>query len=533
VIASHLSDAYEAAGEDPDASELRARACGDYMVAAERAEAIGAPEAAEAAYLKAVKLSSDDFERASFTERAGQMAAGAGWLERAVDHFETAAAAHSGAGRVVDAARVIAGLGESLSALGRGELAITRIREALSSVDGTTPAPEVVADLQSTLGGILIFSGQRAEAYEAIEEALTLAQHHQLAEPLAFGLDSKATLFNFAGRTDEAAALYELSIAVARRHGIARVEMRSEANFADLCMTRDLPGAEEHAKAALALARRWGHRGTEAFAAGNVIYVLSITGRIDEAFQLGNELFEAGGDERPGAGDIHLKLAHLEALRGNVDAARQHLSMCGTESDDVQYRGVYASAEAAVLLAEADNIRALEVARAGIDEALAGGLGVAHEVVRIALPIALEAAIEIGDLEEADRLADLLVKRPAGEVPPFLRAQLMLAKALVARARGVDEDVEENLVGAEATFRELGYPHWTARTQLDRAEWLAGQGRFDESTRLTTEAAATFETSGVAPMLARARALLESELVRDPGADDVHVVATSRPLHSQ
>ena len=83
----------------------------------------------------------------------------------------------------------------------------------------------------------------------------------------------------------------------------------------------------------------------------------------------------------------------------------------------------------------------------------------------------------------------LLAARPRGEVPPFLRAQVMRAKALVAGTRGEDEDVEENLVAAEAAFRELGYPYWTARAQLDRAEWLARQGRHDESTRLAGEAA--------------------------------------------
>ena len=79
--------------------------------AAERAESVGAPEAAEAAYLKAAELSSDEAEQAGFTERAGRMAAFAGWNERALGHFETAIAAHAKAGRVVDAARVTARLG--------------------------------------------------------------------------------------------------------------------------------------------------------------------------------------------------------------------------------------------------------------------------------------------------------------------------------------------------------------------------------------------------------------------------------------
>jgi len=36
------------------------------------------------------------------------------------------------------------------------------------------------------------------------------------------------------------------------------------------------------------------------------------------------------------------------------------------------------------------------------------------------------------------------------------------AKALVASARAEDKDVEENLVAADTTFRDVGYPYSTA-----------------------------------------------------------------------
>ena len=85
-----------------------------YTRAGERAEAVGAPEAAEAAYLKAAELSSDGAEQAALTERAGQMAHLAGWYERAVGHFETAIATLFEAGQIVNAARVTGRLGSSL-----------------------------------------------------------------------------------------------------------------------------------------------------------------------------------------------------------------------------------------------------------------------------------------------------------------------------------------------------------------------------------------------------------------------------------
>ena len=76
-------------------------------------------------------------------------------------------------------------------------------------------------------------------------------------------------------------------------------------------------------------------------------------------------------------------------------------------------------------------------------------------------------------------------------------------------------------------------PYWTARAQLDRAEWLARQGRLDKSASLAGEAAATFEAVGAAAMLARARVLLEPEMVRNPGADRERAVAQSRSSPSE
>ena len=97
VIAAHLHDAYKAAGDDPEADELRAQAKGAYVIAAERAQSVGAPVAAEAAYLKAADLSADEAEQARITEKAGQMAQLAGFNERALAHFEAAVAAHRAA----------------------------------------------------------------------------------------------------------------------------------------------------------------------------------------------------------------------------------------------------------------------------------------------------------------------------------------------------------------------------------------------------------------------------------------------------
>ena len=225
VIAAHLYDAYKAAGEDPDAEQLGLRACRAYALAAERAESVGAPEAAESAYLRAAELSTDEREQAGLTEQAGHMAHRAGWYERAAGHFEIAISIHNAAARVVEAARVSASLGYALTALGRAEQAITQIRGALVSLEGTAAPPEVLADLQARLGGALIFAGHIDEATAALEVALTFAQHHELPDVFAARSISKSTVLKGSGRAREAQGYCEMSADVARANGLTRDEL--------------------------------------------------------------------------------------------------------------------------------------------------------------------------------------------------------------------------------------------------------------------------------------------------------------------
>jgi class 3 adenylate cyclase/tetratricopeptide (TPR) repeat protein len=535
VIAAHLHDAYKAAGDDPDADELRAQAKGAYVVAAERAQSVGAPAAAEAAYLKAADLSADEAEQARITEEAGQMAQLAGFNERALSHFEAAVAAHSAAGRVVDAARATTWLGNTAAWLGHGEQAIILLRQALASLDPATAPPAVIAELQGKLGGILRFSGHLDEASAPIEEALTLAQQYELAETLADALNARALLLTSMGRYEEARLHFEGSLAVARRQGRTADEMRAEGNLADLCMTHDLPGAEEHCHAGLALARRWGARDMEVFAAGNLMYVLTMAGRFEEAYKLGTDLLQSGVEESLLFGVPYQRLALLDALRGNTESARRHFSRCEAwaESDNVQDRAMYAAGESGVALAEGNFRVALEAALRAIDQSLRGGLSSAHEVFRIAFPDALDAALAIGDLEQTERLVEMFASRPPGEIPPFLRAQICRARALLAAARGEDDTAENGLLAAEAAFRDMGHPYWIARAHLDLAEWLGRQGRLDQSATHARQAVATFEAVGALPMLVRARALLEPDVAPDPGADGDRAVAQSRPSLSE
>lgn len=518
VIAAHLHDAFKAAGDDPDAQELRTLAKDAYVRAGERAESVGAPEASESAYLTASELSSHDEERTRLIEKSAEMAALIGADERALERFEAAVAAHLKAGRVVDAARLTAAIGTLITRANKSAQAVERLRKALSSLDPESAPPAVVALLEERLGRALVYAGHVDQAAEPIERALTLAQHHELTETYALALQIKAYLYAAAGRVEESILNQEASLEVARKHGLVQVEARSQNLLTDLCMIYDRRGAEEHALSGLALARRQGARSGEVNTVGNLMYVLMLAGRWDEASRFAAEVFSSAG-EASDVSLIHFREAFLDSLRGAVTSARQHFAFCESwrDVDDVQARGMYRTGLSAIAIASGQHRVALEAATAAVQGAIADGLPLAHEIVRLSFSDAVDAAMATGDLEAADRLLGLFTDRAPGEVPPFLRAQVTRAKALVACARG-EGDVETDLVSVETAFRDLGYPYWEARAQLDRAEWLARTGRFEEAATLASQAVTTFETVGAQPMVARARVLFELEKVRAPAA---------------
>jgi hypothetical protein len=131
----------------------------------------------------------------------------------------------------------------------------------------------------------------------------------------------------------------------------------------------------------------------------------------------------------------------------------------------------------------------------------------------MAVPVAVAAAIDAGMDKDAEAIVELLAGRPQGEVPPFLRAQLSRARALIAGARGETENVARSLLSAEAALRDLGYPYWAALTQLETAEWLASDGDLAEAGRLAGQAAATFQVVGAGTMLDRSRRLFSGAYV--------------------
>jgi hypothetical protein len=94
-----------------------------------------------------------------------------------------------------------------------------------------------------------------------------------------------------------------------------------------------------------------------------------------------------------------------------------------------------------------------------------------------------------------------------GVLPPFLRAKTTRFRARLAAVREEVDAVEPRFQDAERIFREFSIPFWLAVTELEHAEWLAGQGRASDAEVLVAEAREIFGRLGAVPWLERASAL--------------------------
>src|SRR5262249_53707308 len=145
VVASHYLDAYEAAPDAPDATEIRAKAGDQLARAGERAASLGASEEAERYFAQAAELADDPLARAELEERAGRSA----WLgargRQAREYFDRALAVFEAEGLTRRAARIHAVLAEIDNRDGHPNEAVTRLEAAVEALAGEKPDEDTAA----------------------------------------------------------------------------------------------------------------------------------------------------------------------------------------------------------------------------------------------------------------------------------------------------------------------------------------------------------------------------------------------------
>ena len=478
VIARHYLDALEAVPGDPDAGQIREQAISTLIRAAERAGRTGSPARAAASYTAAAELSlADPAGRAEAA--AGQPSAGVLW-ERAAEAAETnadwaratnlagqARDYHLEAGQARAAARARAIAGQALSYWGR----LAEAREQLTAaveVLRADPDIDTVRGLRA-LAGVEAAAGS-ADADGLFAEALTLGQ--------ALGVSDRelSELFNVRGyyltkmnRRPEAAAYYRESARLADQAGDSRRLGAALLNLADIVVTTDPGTAAETARAAAGHLRRAGYRGPLAVAIGNLAQALVMLGDWDTAEA---ELAQAA-DSDALADDEFLTCtrAWLAALRGDAPAAQAALAVLTDmhASEDSQDTAMVSMTEGFTAAARLRPQAALRHAQAALADV--GTLGISHDCVRWAWPLAARAAYELRDTAITGELLALLGSWQPGHLPPMLRAERDLTLARLA-ADDHDPSATVAFAGAISSLRELSTPYHLAHGLLDHAQHL-------------------------------------------------------------
>ncbi|MDE3133888.1 MAG: AAA family ATPase [Acidobacteriota bacterium] len=503
VIASHHLAAYEAAGTDADAEELRAVTVTALARAAQRAASVGALDVAQRLYTQASELSDDELERATLGEAAAEIALTAGRSAEAVALLEQVAAAHAQAGRERQALHLAKSIGLGLWYLGRGEEALRRLSAAVDALGSDPLLDRDGAELNSVLGRLYAMQGDHERARSRLDVALTAAQALDDSPLLADALSSQAVALQYSGRPQEAAFNFVAAIEVAERDDVPVVLARAQINAGNVHMLWDLPGGRGYLEAALAGSRRRGQRLSESICAANLMYVDLLAGRWDDAERLGNELLE-GNEQRPGSQFVNLHFAELTLARGRIVAARSHVAALDDwrDSQDPENVAMYTAIRAALDLAQQRPEDSLTALLPLLAPTIAR-LSAAHDTIRMGWPVALEAAVSAGRLDDTRTVLGLLSNRPRGLVPPYLHAQLARGRALLAIAAGdvQPELVEAALRDAVARFTALGYPYWLAVVRAELGNWLTGQGRESEAEQLLEAARVELTRLGARPRL--------------------------------
>jgi len=200
---------------------------------------------------------------------------------------------------------------------------------------------------------------------------------------------------------------------------------------------------------------------------------------------------------------------HAQGDRSALRLQLARLTPIAARSEDIQEVASHGVVEAASLLLDGRADEALRAATRTVRAAYPV-LRFHNDGVRFGWPLALEAALAAGDLDEADHLLAMVTEAPRGHVPPYLWAQLAHYRALTRAARADPTDVESDLQRAIAALLGLGYPYWTARTQADLGGWLVAQGRPEDAGPLLTESLDTFARLGARADLERTQPLVSA-----------------------
>ena len=506
VVAAHYLDAYRAAPDAPDARDIRGKARTMLVLAGERAASLAANAEAQRSFERAAELADEPIAEAELHEWAGMMARFGGRADEAAAHFERSIALFEAGGATHPAARVSARLAEILWDRGRLEQGLENMDRSFEILSREEP-DEDLAWVASQLGRFMFFAGELELGLQRIESALEIAEALSLPEVLSHALTTKAIMLIARGRKKEGLALLGFALETALEHDKPSAALRAYFNTADTLGHLDrYQEASDAVSDGLTLARRIGNRHQEWNFLGQN-YSLFALGEWDEMLARGAEIPEEEWMEIRQAVSTVLSVGvAINVHRGHLGEALRLVELFDElkSSADVQERGTYQLSTARLLLAQGNVAEALRVG----ETALRTGepLGITQEFAKEAYVVAVEAALELGDLDKAAELVAAVEALPPGRSAQFLQAHSLRFRARLADLQGEREDADRLFKRAAGLFRELAMPFYLGVGLLEHAESLAGHGLLDQAEPLRAEAREIFERLEATPWLERAGA---------------------------
>ena len=499
ILAAHFLDAAAADPEATDAGRIRAAACETLAEAGRRALSLALGKEAQRAFDHAAELAEDDATRAGLLDQAGRAALMNSDLKDARARLERAVAIFEGLNDHESAAGAMNVIADVLFREDRLDEAIALQREAVPRL-----AQDSVqrANALATLSLHLAFAGEFADALEAADGALSIAEAQQAWSAVCLAFNGAGQVRRRQGRIEEARALLERALALALAHDLTQQALRTYNNVADIPLQADRGGE------ALKLAER-GHE--LAVARGDRVWENTLALMIATA-KVGLGLWDDLALDRLTVHDLQrgsvlILEARVQAARGQRAALKQVLS----EADELHDVSTQEFA-AATTVAKAIALRALGDNRAARDVALpvAVDAAVVNEDRREAYIEAGLAALALGDEATIERLIAFVDELTPARRSPLMRAGAARFAGLLAQRRGNLPAADERLLVAIGELREIEVPFVLGQVLVERAELLLSAGREAEATPLVAEASAIFEHLRATPWLDRARALTAS-----------------------
>jgi tetratricopeptide (TPR) repeat protein len=516
VIARHYLDALDAVPGDPDTTDIRERAIGALIRAAERAGRTGAPGLAAASYATAAELSSDTPGNQPAAD--GQPDAGLLW-ERAADAADAnaswaVAVGHAGRargyyldhGQARMAARAQAIAGQALRRWGHYAEAREQLTAAVEVLRADPDADTVRALGQ--LATLEVFAGS-PDADQLTLEVLALGQALGVGTGQLVDLfTSRGIYLSSAERRPEAVAYYGEAARLATQAGDNMRLGRVLGDMADVLVVTDPAAAMEAARTAAEHLRRAGTRHYLAVAIMNLVIALLHLGDWDTA---GEELAQAVDSD--GLADIDYLACFqgwVVALRGDADTAQTMSAGLADlrASEDLQDKAMVSMVEAFTAAARGQPQDTLRHARSVL--AHAGALGISHGYLRWAWPLAARTAHDLHDTAGTGELLTLLDDCQPGHLAPMLHAERDLARARLADHAG-EQAAAASYAAAISSLREMSTPYHLAHGLLDHAEHLIRLHDTEAAEAAVSEARDIGSRLRCQPLLDRAAALTPAE----------------------